>query len=212
MVDPHDDFPAGFFSRGDAGDDSVFYAPPRLVTHIDEGAIAAVGELYEELDVSGDVLDLMSSWVSHFRRPPRRLTVLGMNASELDANPLADVRVVHDLNADPGVPFDDGTFDDVVCCVSVDYLVRPIDVFRDVARVLRPGGRFVCTFSNRVFPTKAIRGWLYASDDARGQIVASYFEKSLVFGAPTISRRTPLGHPGDPLFAVWAERSSTLAE
>ena len=74
----------------------------------------------------------------------------------------------------------DASFDDVVCCVSVDYLVRPIEVFRDVARVLRPGGRFVCTFSNRCFPTKAIRGWLYASDEQRCAIVASYFRVSSV--------------------------------
>ncbi len=78
---------------------------------------------------------------------------------------MADERVVHDLNADPTLPFADESFDDVVCCVSVDYLTRPVEVFADVARVLRPGGRFVTTFSNRCFPTKAIRGWL-ANDDA----------------------------------------------
>ena len=86
---------------------------------------------------------------------------------------------MHDLNADPRLPFADDSFDDVVCCVSVDYLVQPVEVFRDVARVLRPGGRFVCTFSNRCFPTKAIRGWLYASDErAACDIVAEYFRSS----------------------------------
>jgi SAM-dependent methyltransferase len=205
-VDSHDVFPPGFFSRADATDDADFYAPLRLVTHIDDDAIAAVGELYDELHVTGDVLDLMSSWVSHFRRPPRRLTVLGMNRAELDANEAAHERVVHDLNAEPRSPFADESFDDAVCCVSVDYLVRPLDVFRDVARVLRPGGRFICTFSNRVFPTKAIRGWLYADDETRAQIVAAYFTGSRVFRPPTVSRRTPTAHRGDPLFAVWAER------
>ena len=206
-MDPHDVFPSGFFTRSDPGDDATFYAPLRLVTHIDDDAIAAVGELYEELDVTGDVLDLMSSWVSHFRRPPRRLTVLGMNRDELSANEAAQERVVHDLNAEPRLPFGDETFDDAVCCVSVDYLVRPVDVFREVARVLRPGGRFVCTFSNRVFPTKAIRGWLYASNETRAGIVSTYFSASRVFGQPTVSRRTPSDHRGDPLFAVWAERA-----
>jgi SAM-dependent methyltransferase len=147
----------------------------------------------------------MSSWISHLRHPPRSLTVLGMNATELDANRMATARVVHDLNADPRMPFDDASFDDVVCCVSVDYLTRPIEVFRDVARVLRPGGRFVCTFSNRVFMTKAIAAWLYADDTVRCRIVAEYFERSKVFGTVTIARRTPIGHPGDPLFAVWAQ-------
>lgn len=206
-LDPHDRFPAGFFSRVDGADDAVFYDMPRLVTHIDDGAIAAVGELYAELGVAGEVLDIMSSWVSHFPTSPRRLTVLGMNRSELEANRMAWERVVHDLNADPHLPFSDGSFDDVVCCVSVDYLTRPIDVVRDVARVLRPGGRLVCTFSNRLFPTKAIRGWLYASDDGRCEIVRSYFELSKVFEPATVATRTEPGHPGDPLYAVWAARS-----
>jgi SAM-dependent methyltransferase len=199
-------FPAGFFDRADESDDREFYAAARLVTHIDEDAIAAVGELYDELGVDGEVLDLMSSWVSHFRRPPRRLRVLGMNAAELAANPLAGERIVHDLNADPTIPLPDAAVDDVVCCVSVDYLTRPVDVFRDVARILRPGGRFVCTFSNRVFATKAIRAWLYSSDEGRRDIVAEYFRRSGVFGPPTGARRTPADHPGDPLSAVWATR------
>ena len=86
-------------------------------------------------------------------------------------------------------------------------LTQPIDVFRDLARVPRPGGRFVCTFSNRVFVTKAIRGWLAGTDDDRCAIVAEYFRASRVFGPATISRRSPVGHLGDPLFAVWATRA-----
>jgi SAM-dependent methyltransferase len=201
-----DGFPDGFFDRIDDGVDGVFYAPPRLVTHIDDEAIAAVGDLYEELDVDGDVLDVMSSWVSHFRTPPRYLCVLGMNAAELDANPMADERIVHDLNADPRIPLPDECIDDAVCCVSVDYLTRPVEVFRDVARVLRPEGRFVCTFSNRIFMTKAIRGWLYATDEERCRIVAEYFQRSGVFAPATVARRTPRDHQGDPLYAVWATR------
>ena len=87
--------------------------------------------------------------------------------------------------------------------MSVDYLTRPVEVFRDVARVLRPGGPFVCTFSNRCFPTKAIRGWLYSSDEQHCEIVAEYFRRSGAFQEPVIDRRTPADHRGDPLFAVW---------
>ena len=108
-----DPFPPGFFTRADPGSDTTFYAPPRLVTHIDDRAIAAVGELYEELDVSGDVLDLMGSWVSHFRSSPRHLTVLGMNAVELAANPQAAATTLHDLNVDPRLPFADRELDRV---------------------------------------------------------------------------------------------------
>jgi SAM-dependent methyltransferase len=205
---PHVDFPPGFFDRGDPSPDPAFYRPLRLVTHIDDGAIAAVGALYDELGIGvtgdGEVLDLMSSWVSHFTSTPRRLTVLGMNDDELAANPQARARVVHDLNDDPLLPFADDAFDDAVCCVSVDYLVRPIEVFAEVARVVRPGGRFVCTFSNRCFPTKAIRGWLYSSDAEHGEIVAEYFRRAGGFDEPVIERRTPVGHVGDPLWAVRA--------
>ena len=201
-----DGFPPGFFDRLDPSDDALFYGPPRLVTHIDGDAIAAVGTLYDDLGVSGEVLDLMSSWVSHFRTRPRRLWALGMNAYELDANHAATDRIVHDLNVDPRIPLAAETVDDAVCCVSVDYLVRPVAVFADVARVLRPGGRFVCTFSNRLFATKAIRGWLQATDEARAAIVVEYFRRSRVFGPATAARRTPTSHDGDPLYAVWATR------
>jgi SAM-dependent methyltransferase len=198
-----DGFPDGFFVRADETPDDRFYDPVRLVTHIDDRAIAAVGALYCELGIEGEVLDLMASWVSHFASPPRRLTVLGMNAEELAHNPMAEVRVVHDLNSDPKLPFADASFDAAVCCVSVDYLVRPVEVFRDVGRVLRAGGVFVCSFSNRLFPTKAIRGWLATDDTGHCAIVERYFELSGRFSTATPRQCAPPG-PGDPLFAVWA--------
>ena len=197
-------FPDGFFDRQDPAPDDRFYDVPRLVTHIDAGAIAAVGALYDELGIDGAVLDLMSSWVSHFRSPPARLTVLGMNGDELEANSAASARVLHDLNDDPTLPFDDDQFDAAVCCVSVDYLVRPIEVFREVRRVLRPGGPFVCTFSNRLFPTKAIRGWLATDDQEHCAIVATYFRRSGDWSDPVAELRTPLSQRGDPLYAVYA--------
>lgn len=205
----YENFPSGFFDRSDPSDDAGFYDPDRMVTHIDEGAIAGVGTLYDELKVDGEVLDLMSSWISHFRSPPSTLTVLGMNQNELDANTQAGERVVHDLNRNPELPFHDLSFDDVVCCVSVDYLVRPLEVFAEVARVLRPGGRFVCTFSNRCFPTKAIQGWLMLDDAKRMDLVGIYFELAGGFQAARKEQRIGLG-AGDPLLAVWAEKAAGL--
>jgi SAM-dependent methyltransferase len=201
-------FPPGFFDRADPSPDGEFYVPLRLVTHIDDDAIRTVGALYGELGIDGEVLDLMGSWISHFRRPPERLTVLGMNAAELAANRAAAATVVHDLNTDPRLPFAGDSFDAAVCCVSVDYLVHPVEVFTDVARVVRPGGPFVCTFSNRCFPTKAIRGWLDSSDEQRCHIVAEYFRLADGWSAPVAQRRTPEAHRGDPLFGVWAYRST----
>ncbi len=198
-----DAFPPGFFDRADETDDAVFYQPVRLVEHIDDQAIAAVGALYSELSINGRVLDLMGSWISHFTAAPDELVVLGMNTTELNSNPMASSVVTHDLNREPQLPFDDDHFDDVVCAVSVDYLTRPIEVFAEVQRVLRPGARFVCTFSNRCFPTKAIRGWLMASEAERPQIVARYFDIAGGFTNPTI-RLCNEGAAGDPLYAVWA--------
>jgi SAM-dependent methyltransferase len=199
-------FSPAFFEPVDRSPDPLFYSWPRLVTHIDDNAIAAVGDLYEELKIGGEVLDLMGSWVSHFRSPPARLTVLGLNAEELEANAAAAVTVIHDLNVDPQLPFPDASFDGAVCCVSVDYLTRPIEVFTEVARVLRKRAPFVCTFSNRCFPTKAIRGWLGTSDDEHGAIVSRYFQLATGWGVPSCERRTPASHRGDPLLAVWAYR------
>jgi SAM-dependent methyltransferase len=200
-------FPPGFFARDDDADDRVFYGPPRLVTHIDEGAIAAVGELYDDLGIDGDVLDLMSSWISHFRTAPARLVALGMNAQELARNPQAVGSVVHDLNAFPSLPFAAASFDAVVCCVSVDYLVRPIEVFRDAARVVRPGGVLACSFSNRCFPTKAIRGWLLTGDQQHMQIVTEYFARAGGWERVTHATRRAGGPGRDPLYAVWGYRS-----
>jgi len=199
-------FPVGFFDRDDPSPDARFYAPPRMVAHLDAAAIEAVGVLYDELGLTGAVLDLCSSWISHFHATPDHLVALGMNAAELDRNPQAAVRVVHDLNADPQLPFPSGSFDGATCCVSVDYLVHPLEVFDEVARVLRPGAPFVCTFSNRCFPTKAIHGWLATDDGGHLTIVREYFRRSSGWGPVVAERRTPPGAGGDPLYAVWARR------
>jgi SAM-dependent methyltransferase len=199
-------YPPGFFTRFDEAPDTDFYGAPRLVTHIDDGAIAAVGQLYRDLGLAeGEVLDLCSSWISHFLDRPRRLVALGLNERELAANPDAHDTVVHDLNATPSLPFDAATFDGATCCVSIDYLIHPIEVFDEVARVLRPGGVFAVTFSNRCFPTKAIAGWLQSDDRFHVALVADYFRRSGCWQAATAEHRN-VGLPGDPLFAVWSRR------
>jgi SAM-dependent methyltransferase len=200
-------FLPGFFERIDESSDGEFYVFDRFVTHIDDRAIAAVGKLYEELGLDGRILDLMSSWISHFAEPPRELIALGLNEHELAANHAATAYVVHDLNTAPELPFDDGAFDAATCCVSVDYLVKPVEVFAEVRRVLVPGGILVCTFSNRCFATKAVRGWLATDDEGHCRIVAEYFRLSGGWSEPQVALRTPPLTPGDPLYAVWATTS-----
>jgi SAM-dependent methyltransferase len=145
--------------------------------------------------------------VSHL--PPEisygKVVGLGMNAEELAANPRLDAWVTHDLNADPRLPFVDGEFDGAGCCVSIDYLVRPIEVLHDLARVLRPGAPAVITFSNRRFPTKVIALWESLDDAGHAALVAHYFEAAGGWGPSVALDRSP--RAGDPLLAVVARRA-----
>lgn len=207
MNNRYSSFGPGFFDRYDDSADPQFYTAPRLVTHIDDRAIDAVGQIYEQLGLQGRVLDLMSSWISHFRQRPESLIALGMNPAELSANTAARGAVVADLNLQPRLPFADASFDAATCCVSVDYLTQPVEVFDEVARVLAPGGIFCCTFSNRCFPTKAIAGWLQTDSRGHLAIISRYFQLSGPWAEIQASLVTPPGTPGDPLYAVWARGS-----
>ena len=209
---PRDEFPytAKDLARLDQASDSRFYSEPRLVTHIDDGAIRSLTDYYaEELAeladakrrrgggkgkggeyYAVDVLDLCSSWISHLPRNAGgfrlgRVAGLGMNAEELGQNDQLTEYAVRDLNgsemSSPALAmaeYDDGSFDAVTCAVSVDYLTDPLGVFREVHRVLRPGGRALFSFSDRCFPTKAVAIWLDADAIDRLTIVGSYFHHS----------------------------------
>ena len=199
------------FRRQDERDDRLFYGVPRLVTHIDDAAIEAVRRLYAELlPPDGAILDLMSSWKSHLPdgMPRRRVVGLGLNEMELRENDQLDAWVVHDVNHDPRLPFEDEQFDAVVMAVSVQYLVRPIEVFREVRRVLRPGGPFVVTYSNRLFPEKAVAIWCARTAEERARLIAAYFHYAGGWEEIIAQDHSPrLGPPSDPLYAVWAYKA-----
>jgi SAM-dependent methyltransferase len=209
-------FQPSHFARVDEGEDEHFYDEPRLVTHIDDAAIAAVGRLYAGLlPRDGEVLDLMSSWVSHLPDgfPVRRLAGLGMNEVELDHNPRLDERVVQNLNRRPALPFADESFDGCIVTVSVQYLTRPVEVFAEVRRVLRPGAPLIVSFSNRCFPTKAVAIWRSLGDQEHAMLVATYFEISGGWDEPQRVDCTPrTGGYSDPLFAVYARRAASERE
>lgn len=200
-------FTPAHFERVDATPDTAFYEMPRLVKHIDEPACAALAGFYKELLPDGaDVLDLMSSCVSHLPEDGSygSVTGLGMNAVELEANPQLNGHVIHDLNADPKLPFEDASFDGCILAVSIQYLTQPEAVFRDIGRVLRPNAPFVISYSNRMFPTKAVAIWRAMSDADRAGLIDMYFHVSEAFGERDFHNLSP--HPGrsDPLFAVVA--------
>jgi SAM-dependent methyltransferase len=200
------DFPPGAFDRIDEGDDGAFYVPPRLVTHIDDGAIAALTDCYRGLlPEDGAVFDLMSSWVSHL---PSELKLAecvghGMNEAELAANPRLTRWFVQDLNRNPALPLDGAHFDAVLCCVSVQYLQRPIEVFAEVRRVLKPGASFVVSFSNRCFWTKAVAIWRALDIQRHAGLVRLYAERA---GFASVEARLLAdGRESDPLVAIVAK-------
>jgi SAM-dependent methyltransferase len=200
--------PEEAFRRTDESPDEEFYRTPRLVTHIDEGAIAAVTQLYRELFPSGgEILDLMSSWVSHL--PPeveyRRVIGLGMNEVELRRNERLDSYAVQNLNTNPELPFGEAEFDGVGICVSIDYLTRPVEVLREVGRVLKSGAPLVVSFSNRCFPTKAVEIWHRLDDAGHVRLVEGYLREAGNFKNVRGLDRSPRRMFGDPLYAVVGE-------
>jgi SAM-dependent methyltransferase len=196
------------FRRYDETPDEEFYRAPRLVTHIDERAIAAVTQLYREyFPRGGAILDLMSSWVSHL--PPEimydRVVGLGMNEEELRRNPRLDEYVVHDLNRTPELPFGDAEYDGCGICVSIDYLTHPVEVLRQVGRVLKSGAPVVITFSNRCFPTKAVAVWHQLDDRGHMKLVERYLQEAGNFRNIRSMDRSPRRLFSDPLYAVIGE-------
>jgi hypothetical protein len=172
------------FTRMDESDDTGFYDSPRFVTHIDDKAIEVIRNFYDmhfKAAPSGDyaVLDLCSSWISHYPKDLRakRVAITGMNVGELKANTQATEYVAKDLNKDPKLPFGDNEFDFITNVVSVDYLSRPQEIFAEMHRVMKPGGVAIMSFSNRCFATKAIQMWVANMNDGPGhcQIVGNYF-------------------------------------
>lgn len=197
------ELPANAFDKQDNGDDLTFYAPPRLVSHIDDTAIAALTAYYARvIPANAVVLDLMSSWISHLPATLATAEVIGhgMNAVELKANGRLDRWFVADLNATPALPLPDASIDVALCCVGVQYLQQPVPVFTEVCRVLRVGGRFAVSYSNRCFPTKAVRIWRALDMTDQAQLIRFYLERSGFSAVETEVLAD--GSTGDPLVVV----------
>ena len=197
------ELPPEAFRKADPSPDTAFYAPARLVTHIDDQAIAALTDFYADvLPAGGAVLDLCSSWVSHLPDDVayREVVGHGMNADELRANPRLDRWWVQDLNADPILPLPDAELDAATICVSVQYLQRPLEVMAELKRVLRPGSPVVISFSNRCFPTKAVAIWGALDGAGHAALVKLYLERAGFGGVEAYQLKD--GRRSDPLIAV----------
>jgi SAM-dependent methyltransferase len=207
MSHPQQNFPPEAFNRIDPSDDGEFYEVPRFVTHIDASAVRALAQFYEfALPMNGVVLDLMSSWVSHLPKVFSGKAIgHGMNAEELGVNQQLDDFFTQDLNLQPTLPLESASFDAALCCVGVQYLTRPDEVFSDVARVLRPDAPFIISFSNRCFPTKAVAVWRALDQHGHTDLVALYLRHA---GFQRIGSHVLRdGRSSDPLTAVVGYRS-----
>jgi len=208
------------FQRYDETPDTSFYSQPRFVTHIDDGAIAALTKYYSQvLPPSGSegaaVLDMCSSWVSHYPKGYKlpRIAGTGMSEAELERNPVLTDFSVRDLNKEPKLPYEDNSFDVITNVVSVDYLNRPLEIFQEMHRVLKPGGLALMSFSNRCFPTKAIAVWTQTGDVDHAWIIGSYFHYSVPGGwtAPQAKDISPAGgifSRGDPMYVAYAHKKA----
>jgi SAM-dependent methyltransferase len=209
-------FPFGEKEMGryDESSDFIFYSQPRFVTHIDDAAIGALTKYYaREFPPAGDnvaILDVCSSWISHYPEGYKagKISGLGMNEDELKRNPILTDYTVRDLNEDPSFPYEDNTFDVVTNTVSVDYLTKPLEVMKEVNRVLKPGGLAIMSFSNRCFPTKAVAIWTATGDLDHVWIVGSYYHFAGGFDAPSAEDISPNPGKTDPMFVVTARKST----
>ncbi|KAK9274641.1 hypothetical protein L1049_021892 [Liquidambar formosana] len=204
------------FQRFDETPDSLFYEAPRFVTHIDNAAIAALTKYYSQVlppsNTPGvSILDMCSSWVSHYPAGYKqdRIVGLGMNEEELKGNPVLTEYVVQDLNLNPKLPFEDNSFDIITNVVSVDYLTKPLDVFKEMSRILKPGGLAIMSFSNRCFWTKAISIWTSTGDADHALIVGSYFHYAGGFEPPQAVDISPNPGRSDPMYIVYSRKLST---
>jgi hypothetical protein len=203
----------------DDTDDKEFYSYPRFVTHVDEGFIQQLTELYRDrLKPNTRILDMMSSWVSHLPEEMEfaHIEGHGLNEEELAKNPRFDRYFVQDLNKNPKLPLPNEDFDAVLNCVSVQYLQYPDAIFAEIHRILKPGGIAIISFSNRMFYQKAIAAWRDSSEASRVELVKGYFTSVPGFSSPEVITRQSSAPNflqwmgaggGDPFYAVIAQRS-----
>ncbi len=203
----------------DDTDDNEFYSMPRFVTHVDEGFIDRLTQLYRDrLKPNTRIFDMMSSWVSHLPEEMEfaHIEGHGLNEEELARNPRLDRYFVQNLNQNPKLPLPDEDFDAVLNCVSVQYLQYPDAIFSEIHRILKPGGIAIISFSNRMFFQKAIAAWRDGTEASRVELVKSYFQSTPGFspseviarqsGVPNFLQMLGVGI-GDPFYAVIAHRS-----
>ncbi len=215
------------FERVDESDDAEFYKNERIVDHLDNNALETVENLIENLVVEDSpvILDLMAGWNSHIPESikPSKVIGLGLNKKELEENKNINEIIIQDINKNTALPFQDNHFDVVLNTISVDYMIKPKEIFEEITRILKPGGVFIVIFSDRVIKQKVIRIWKESNNTERLMYIedlfqySGEFEKQTVFMSmgrprPEDDKYYTQGRPGDPIFAVYAEKKGGSAD
>ncbi|KAH7355981.1 hypothetical protein BKA66DRAFT_574882 [Pyrenochaeta sp. MPI-SDFR-AT-0127] len=179
------------FQRYDENDDRVFYQQARLVTHIDDPAINRLTQYYDTvLPRTGKIMDMCTSWKSFYpfavkeAIQDKNLEVfgVGLNAEEMKLNGVfqdAEHWRVMDLNKPPydvraGWEGKDLKFNAVTCVVSIDYLIKPLEICKNLLNATNEGGSIHLVISNRCFPNKVVRRWMMLSERSRLELVGDY--------------------------------------
>lgn len=224
-IDENDLLSKENYRRLDESSDSLFYKTPRFTEHVDKDAVNSLMKLHDSIiketasSLYNDnsrmisILDICASHVSHLPSNYNKFEAIknnvmivgiGMNRDELEANPALTNNYVIDLNENPKIPLPDNSFDVVLLQLSIDYLIHPIDVLSQAARVLKPNGRIVISFSNRLFFDKAISSWTGKADIEHIELVGRYLLATKEFGSLNAIDATVSKNNVDPIYAVTA--------
>lgn len=208
------------FRREDETDDKIFYKTPRITTHIDSKAHENLLGIYSKiLPQEGKILDLMSSYQSHIPENKKLEVIgLGLNEEEMRLNKRLNGYVIHDLNENPTLPFNDNEFDAVVCDLSIEYVIKPFELIAEIRRILKKDGVFTASFSNRYFPPKVIKLWTELHEFERMGYVLEIllrdggyknFKTFSVRGMdrPIYDKYIGTTSVSDPLYVVYAQKA-----
>ena len=176
----------------DPSNDQLFYLLPKFVHHAGEECRQCLTDYYDLIlprHRGGNVLDLCSSFTSHY---PNRwkapsdgsCIALGLNPLELAANPSKTEFKVQNLNINVKLPFENNRFDVITNSLSVDYLTRPLEVFDEMYRILKPGGAYLVLFLYLYLPLSSILPSIHPS--IHPFILPSFHPSILPFFHPSI--------------------------
>ncbi len=188
-----------------------------LKPQLDSIATEQIADLHSKLIPKySKTLDLMSGQFSYLADDHETglLAGIGINEDELSANQRLDTYQIQNVNDDAILPFEENSFDDAICTLSIETLTDPLKTMKEVARVVNSGGKFIITFSNNGISPQAISLWGQLHPFERIQLVLEYFRQSGLFKElNTFSKRGVLRPTGDKdydekrmsdsVYAVW---------